>query len=81
MVTWCILHIYNLRIKIRESLQCIYMPRAEGSGTYTTLQMVYEKYTPLCEITRFLCCFWMKHRLGLPDYGASVRKCPKGFCS
>ena len=51
------------------------------SRIYTTLQVVYETYTPLCEMTDFLCCFWMKLRLSLPDYGASLGKCLKRFHS
>ena len=46
---------------------------------YTTLQVVYETYTPLCETTDFLHCFTQKRCQTLRDYGASHGKCPKGF--
>ena len=38
---------------------------------YTTLQVVHRNtHHPLCEMTDFLCCFWMKLCLSLPDYRA-----------
>ena len=42
----------------------------------------YMKYVHLLmKWPIFSVVFWMKHHLSLLDYGASVRKCSKGFCS
>ena len=55
------------------------LPPAYIYRIYTTSAGVYETYTPLCEMSGFLYRFCMKLRLSLPDYGASLGKCPKRF--